>query len=412
MSRRSRKNSSPTTTRPEPPNPITTGADAMPAEPELNELDVRRLRVEELPEAPFPGGRGQDFRIAFTPEAHRALWAHALETTAVEICGVLVGRWANDADGPFVSVTESIRGEAAESKLAEVTFTHQTWSKINAEMDEKFSDLAIVGWYHTHPDFGVFLSERDVFIQQHFFSGPGQIAHVIDPIRRTEGVFIWKDGKPALTPYFWVGGDLKLGTAAGAESRPEPPREPSTNANVSTNATAAKTSPTGFLPPLDRLLAYLCLFLIGYLIASAWSAWDRMMLIKGVVADYGVRQGLRPGLSEDLDIITNHTKGLSQRAQTLAADHLSRLEKDKDKNAATIQSEWRALQFGLAATTEGLTQIKNAFGMTPEQTEAAKALLIQKLGGAAPPKREPPPSSPSPNPISNPTEKTPAKPTP
>lgn len=387
----------------------------MPSEPALNELDVRQLRRRELPNAPFPGGQGQDFRIAFTPEVYRALWDHALETTAVEICGVLVGRWASDADGPFVSVTESIRGEAAESKLAEVTFTHQTWSKINAEMDRKFSDLSIVGWYHTHPDFGVFLSERDVFIQQHFFSGPGQIAHVIDPIRRTEGVFVWKDGKPALAPHFWVGGDLKVGTAAGAEPRLEPTQTP---AAASATPPPAPASPRPFLPPLERLLAYLCLFLIGYLIAGAWTAWDRIMLIKGVVADYGVRQGLRPGLSEDLNLVANQTRALSERARVLAADHLSRLGKEKD--AAAIQAEWRALQFGLAGATDNLNQIKKNFGMTPEQTEIAKALLIQKLGGAAvpapapapapvpadPASEPPPPSSPSP------TEKPPAQPTP
>ena len=54
---------------------------------------------------------------------------------------------------------------------------------------EYFANARIVGWYHTHPDFGIFLSDYDVFIHQHFFSGPGQIALVIDPVRKLEGVF-------------------------------------------------------------------------------------------------------------------------------------------------------------------------------------------------------------------------------
>ena len=121
---------------------------------------------------------------------------------SVEICGVLVGSWHRDEAGPFVKVMESIRGEGAETRFAEVTFTHQTWAKINAEMDTKFTTLSIVGWYHTHPDFGIFLSDRDRFIHEHFFSGPGQVAHVIDPIRQIEGVFVWRECEAGHEPAF------------------------------------------------------------------------------------------------------------------------------------------------------------------------------------------------------------------
>ena len=154
-------------------------------------------------------------------EVHAALWQHAVLDTTVEICGVLVGSWHRDDAGPFVKIVESIRGEGAETRFAEVTFTHQTWAKINAEMDTKFSKLSIVGWYHTHPDFGIFLSDRDRFIHEHFFSGPGQVAHVIDPIRKIEGVFIWRDGKPSPCEHFWVGDRILVRSPAGFEQSSE-----------------------------------------------------------------------------------------------------------------------------------------------------------------------------------------------
>ena len=50
-----------------------------------------------------------------------------------------------------------------------------------------------MGWYHTHPDFGVFLSGHDVFIHRHFFGQPLQVAYVVDPIRQTRGFFQWRD---------------------------------------------------------------------------------------------------------------------------------------------------------------------------------------------------------------------------
>jgi proteasome lid subunit RPN8/RPN11 len=127
---------------------------------------------------------GSSSRSKSIPGSGRTPWP----ITSVEVCGVLVGRWGKDADGPFVTVSASIPGNAAESKFAEVTFTHETWAKINEEMDRNHPDLIIVGWSHTHPDFGVFLSDHDVFIQQHFFSEAGHIAHVINPIRLASGV--------------------------------------------------------------------------------------------------------------------------------------------------------------------------------------------------------------------------------
>ena len=53
----------------------------------------------------------------------------------VEICGVLVGNWGSDENGPYAAVTDYIRCENAASKFAEVTFTHESWAQINKEMD-------------------------------------------------------------------------------------------------------------------------------------------------------------------------------------------------------------------------------------------------------------------------------------
>ena len=60
------------------------------------------------------------------------------------------------------------------------------------ERDKLHPDLDIVGWYHTHPDFGIFLSGHDLFIHRNFFDQPLQVAYVVDPIRQTRGFFRWK----------------------------------------------------------------------------------------------------------------------------------------------------------------------------------------------------------------------------
>ncbi len=169
-------------------------------------IDVRLLARQDLPHEAFPA---RPERRASESISHPKSMLRSGSTPRKTPRSKSAGCWsgAGIATKPARSskVIESIRGEGAETRFAEVTFTHQTWAKINAEMDTKYTNLSIVGWYHTHPDFGIFLSDRDRFIHEHFFSGPGQVAHVIDPIRRIEGIFVWRDAKPTLSSAFLGG---------------------------------------------------------------------------------------------------------------------------------------------------------------------------------------------------------------
>jgi hypothetical protein len=53
----------------------------------------------------------------------------------------------------------------------------------------------MVGWYHTHPGWGVFLSGPDSFICRNFFNRPLDLALVIDPCRQDRGFFQWTGGR-------------------------------------------------------------------------------------------------------------------------------------------------------------------------------------------------------------------------
>lgn len=117
---------------------------------------------------------------------------HALDDTRVELGGVLLGgQYVDDAGRPFVLVSDSLRAEHYESTKGSFKFTHDTWSQISRQRDEFPDDLQMVGWYHTHPDWGVFLSTMDMFICDHFFNKPLDVALVIDPCRQDRGMFMW-----------------------------------------------------------------------------------------------------------------------------------------------------------------------------------------------------------------------------
>lgn len=63
-----------------------------------------------------------------------------------------------------------------------------------------------MGWYHSHPGFGVEFSELDVFIQRNFFSSPTQIALVMDPLDGQVAVCINTPRGIEYLPRYWVDG--------------------------------------------------------------------------------------------------------------------------------------------------------------------------------------------------------------
>lgn len=129
--------------------------------------------------------------VAIAASVVQRIHRHARSEMNAEICGVLIGE---EADGVTV-IEASIEGEGAAKGGAHVTFTQDAWAHIYAVKDREFPDKRIVGWYHSHPGFGIFLSRQDLFIHENFFSSPTQVAWVYDPHSDEEGCFGWVDGK-------------------------------------------------------------------------------------------------------------------------------------------------------------------------------------------------------------------------
>lgn len=123
--------------------------------------------------------------------AETEIYPHCFERTDREVGGVLVGR--STPHGP--TVVGAIRAVHAGETLANLTFTQESWAYMHRIRDEEYPDCTIVGWYHSHPGHGIFLSEQDLFIHRHFFADPNQVAYVVDPVEAQEGVFGWRDGE-------------------------------------------------------------------------------------------------------------------------------------------------------------------------------------------------------------------------
>lgn len=354
-------------------------------EPIMSTLDVTQLAGETMPADAFPAPLKADFRAFFEPDVHRAVHAHASENTRVEICGVLVGEWRKDDNGPFASISNFIRCDNASSEMTEVTFTHDSWSHINNEMDSKYTDKRIIGWYHSHPDFGIFLSDRDVFIQEHFFSGAGQVALVVDPVRKLEGVFEWRAGKPELMKHYWVGGNIH--TIAESRSLTSAERKAAAQPAGSSSMHAANTDaamlqpgprqPDRLNPSITTMLAWLCLFLLGYLLAGYRSSWEQELMQTGAVAHYGLFNISAYGLSDNLKSTTSQVGAIKNEVMTLAQEHLDKLEGEDKK---TAHKRWLAVSDSLKKSHSTLEFLTRNFGLTDEQRLVQAAVIRQKLG--------------------------------
>jgi proteasome lid subunit RPN8/RPN11 len=130
-----------------------------------------------------------NFKIKCSDALMAELEKHCFSETKVEVGGFLVGH----INGAVAEVTHVIPAEHSVGKSTQLTFTHDTWNALHSKMNDL--DGTLIGWYHSHPNFGVFLSEHDQFIQQNFFKQEGNITIVIDPVRGRRGWFYSSNNK-------------------------------------------------------------------------------------------------------------------------------------------------------------------------------------------------------------------------
>jgi|GEM_PF-2012997 len=141
-------------------------------------------------------------RVRIWEDALRKARAHARAHPRYEVGGVCVGfcSYLRNSDLWRVDITDTFIGEHTVNRGASITFTPDTWSAAVRTIEKEYSHNGemMLGWYHTHPSFGIFLSSYDLFFHENFFTQPWHVALVIDPIAGTEGFFAWNKGHTAV----------------------------------------------------------------------------------------------------------------------------------------------------------------------------------------------------------------------
>jgi proteasome lid subunit RPN8/RPN11 len=126
-------------------------------------------------------------------DVYSMIHEHAVASLPNETGGFLLGYVAFDsARGSWhVYVDETMPVDPVSQDPVGFSFSWRDVDRVRSYRENQ--GKALLGWYHTHPDVGVFLSETDLEkTHRILFADPFQLALVYDPLRSRAGYFFWE----------------------------------------------------------------------------------------------------------------------------------------------------------------------------------------------------------------------------
>ena len=105
-----------------------------------------------------------------------------------ETMGLMIGRIYKDDEGAYAVMHRTVTSDLV-ADATHVRFDPESMEELIDGVDAMADDERIIGWYHSHLDYGVFMSETDVRTQHSLFGEGMGFALVIDPLRGEFAVF-------------------------------------------------------------------------------------------------------------------------------------------------------------------------------------------------------------------------------
>ncbi|MCA9985937.1 MAG: Mov34/MPN/PAD-1 family protein [Anaerolineales bacterium] len=163
------------------------------APPELSRLSAAET-IDPVASGSILHGNRPDaeaVRVQISQEALEQIRLHSESDMRTELGGFLLGI-PYDEDGQIVvDVRAALPAHSNDHGPIHFTFTADSWAMMHEERETMYPHLQVVGWFHTHPDLGVFYSGDDVVVHTVGFSLPWHVGLVVDPVRRKVGWFGW-----------------------------------------------------------------------------------------------------------------------------------------------------------------------------------------------------------------------------
>ncbi|MBU1197633.1 Mov34/MPN/PAD-1 family protein [Candidatus Micrarchaeota archaeon] len=97
--------------------------------------------------------------------------------------GLLIGNRYSWEGEEYVCVDEFITAKNQASS-ASVQFAREAFPELAKKIKKRFSKKMVVGWIHSHPGYGCFLSSTDIGTQNAYFNESYHVAFVMDPTKQ------------------------------------------------------------------------------------------------------------------------------------------------------------------------------------------------------------------------------------
>jgi proteasome lid subunit RPN8/RPN11 len=144
------------------------------------------------PDGGLEPAAGAAVSVFVTQKAYIRVCAHASSDLENEVGGWLLGkrRQKKTSGEDFIVIDTVLPARHTLQGSAFLTFTSETQLSMLNSLHHDYPKKELLGWFHTHPRMGIFLSAYDIFIHQHFFSEAWQVALVVEPFSQSGGFFI------------------------------------------------------------------------------------------------------------------------------------------------------------------------------------------------------------------------------
>ncbi|UCE73924.1 MAG: Mov34/MPN/PAD-1 family protein [Methanomassiliicoccales archaeon] len=134
------------------------------------------------------------FELYLTKTSKDKILEHcnAFADQKLEVMGFLIGdvlRWKNR----FFSLVKDVVSTDLKATNISVRFAKEGFEPLFEELDGLNYDYLIVGWYHSHPGLGCFMSKKDIETQKRTFNKPYHMALVVDPLKTEMKAYKLKD---------------------------------------------------------------------------------------------------------------------------------------------------------------------------------------------------------------------------
>jgi proteasome lid subunit RPN8/RPN11 len=288
------------------------------------------------------------------------------KSTENEIIGILVGTISDHT----ILISDAVSGEQ-EQESTRATLPPSTIAKVTDKILKGELDGRIVGWYHSHPGFGLFMSQTDINTQKNLQQFSSKVtALIVDPdceefgfftLHGIEGVVQLEDNQIHL----FEEGDDEL-----PESFSEPPKIP--------KRISKRKKPAGALPPpSQRKGPNTKIMTIGIAAALVFVVISALIFYKDYTTDPEIstvdefvligdnqrnQQGI-PIFKDEMEIQTKITVAEGRLTRQGVRFHLSRMGGGWDflGNDSIPNNQTYAIVFDSNSYSEGIYQIKVNF---------------------------------------------------